>query len=311
MCWVPESSLAGVSGCHEMALALVSGLSFGEKLICKPRRSWGSRGVEFWLKNWETGPGIFSQTALRYPNAVPLTNPDSERSLDRLLTQTNSAQCAFRFRSRSWRLAVAIFVWWRAHGHAVAIFVICMSCCISLGLNRSINVAEVEGTESTIYFNPIQHGRLVEGPRAVPHHTTPFPVLRYVGSGGRAPPTRGVRGLRGQPPEGLRARRSPIKLESATPHPGRSGVGRGAGVGGKRLGKPARALEPNVGHVYFDRLGSPSSSESEDEDEDDEFSPPSSSFPFASAASAVASAASREFSVPYRPAPPCPSSNGL
>ena len=68
-----EGSLAGVFGCHETALELVSGADFFVQIDVpgKPRRSRGVPGSIFGLKPRKTGPKIFCQTAFRYPGCGP------------------------------------------------------------------------------------------------------------------------------------------------------------------------------------------------------------------------------------------------
>ena len=56
--WVPEGSLAGGCGCHEMTLELVYGADFWCKLMFRasPGDRWGVAGSVFGLKPRKTGP---------------------------------------------------------------------------------------------------------------------------------------------------------------------------------------------------------------------------------------------------------------
>ena len=68
--WVPEGSLAGVFGCREIALELVSGADYSCKLMHRgvgSRRSKGVPGSISGLKPGKTESKFFSQTAFRYP----------------------------------------------------------------------------------------------------------------------------------------------------------------------------------------------------------------------------------------------------
>ena len=74
--WVPKGSLAGVFGCHEMALELVSGSNFWCNLMSggSPGRSNGDvPGSIPDLKPRRTGPNNFNQTAFRYPGLLTVS----------------------------------------------------------------------------------------------------------------------------------------------------------------------------------------------------------------------------------------------
>ena len=84
--WVPEGSLAGFLGYHELGLEVVRGADFSWKLMCGagPGDLGGSRGSASAENPGKTVPKVSSQTAFRYSAPEVLWQQTISSSVSRL-----------------------------------------------------------------------------------------------------------------------------------------------------------------------------------------------------------------------------------